>query len=82
MDFYVLHKTNVVHYGGTSTIVPLPLEIFLKMLEDSYKASYTPEPKHVQRFFERSNELIISTNNEQEWYSKLTEEALNWLNVN
>jgi len=80
--FYVLHKTNIVHYGGTSTIVPLPLAIFLKMLEDSYKAGYTPEPKHVQRFFERSNELVISTNNEQEWHSKLTEEALNWLNVN
>jgi len=78
--FYVLHKTNVVHYGGTSTIVPLPLDIFLKMLEDSHKANCTPEPRHVQRFFERSNELAAITNNEQEWYNKMTEEALNWLN--
>jgi len=60
----------------------LPHTNKLKMLENSYKASYTPEPKHVQRFFERSHELAISTHNEKEWYRKLTEEALNWLSNN
>lgn len=79
--FYALHKMNISYYGGTSTIVPLPLNIFLKMLEDSYKASYIPEPKHVKRFFERSNELANSTDNEIDWYNGITQEALNWLNV-
>lgn len=77
--FYALHKMNISYYGGTSTIVPLPLTLFLKMVEDSHKASYVPEPKHVQRFFERSNELANSTNNEKEWYNGITQEALNWL---
>jgi hypothetical protein len=77
--FYALHKMNISYYGGTSTIVPLPLTVFLKMVEDSHKASYVPEPKHVQRFFERSNELANTTNNEKEWYSAITQEALNWL---
>jgi hypothetical protein len=49
--FYALHKMNISYYGGTSTIVPLPLNVFLKMVEDSHKASYVPEPRHVQRFF-------------------------------
>jgi len=78
--FYALHKMNISYYGGKSTIVPLPLSVFLKMVEDSYKANYIPEPKHVQRFFERSNELADSTDNEKDWYNKITEEALNWLN--
>jgi hypothetical protein len=77
--FYALHKMNISYYGGTSTIVPLPLTVFLKMVEDSHKASYVPEPRHVQRFFERSNELANSTDNEKEWYNGITQEALNWL---
>ena len=78
--FYALHKMNISYYGGKSTIVPLPLSVFLKMVEDSHKASYIPGPQHVQRFFERSNELAESTDNEKDWYSGITEEALNWLN--
>jgi hypothetical protein len=78
--FYALHKINISYYGGTSTIVPLPLSVFIKMVEDSHKAAYIPEPNHVQRFFERSNELASITNNERDWYEGITAEALNWLN--
>lgn len=77
--FYTLHKMNIQYYGGTSTIVPLPLSVFVKMIEDSYNANYVPEPRHVQRFFERSNELANSADNEVGWYNGITQEALNWL---
>ncbi|SFF47671.1 AlwI family type II restriction endonuclease [Thermoflexibacter ruber] len=77
--FYALHKMNIQYYGGFSTIVPLPLSVFIKMVQDSYNANYIPEPRHVQRFFERSNELANSTDNEVDWYNGIIEEALNWL---
>lgn len=77
--FYALHKMNIQYYGGTSTIVPLPLNVFIKMVQDSHNANYIPEPRHVQRFFERSNELANSTDNEVDWYNGITHEALNWL---
>ncbi|TAE33258.1 MAG: AlwI family type II restriction endonuclease [Candidatus Kapaibacterium sp.] len=77
--FYALHKMNISYYGGTSTIVPLPLNVFLKMVEDSHKASYIPEPKHVQRFFEQSNKLANATDNEVEWFNGIKQQALNWL---
>lgn len=77
--FYALHKMNISYYGGTSTIIPLPLNVFQKMVDDSYKASYIPEPKHVKRFFDRSNELANECDNEKVWYEKITNEALNWL---
>jgi hypothetical protein len=77
--FYALHKMNIQYYGGTSTIIPLPLSVFIKMVEDSYNASYTPEPRHIQRFFEQSIELANTTNNEVDWYNKIAQIALNWL---
>ena len=77
--FYALHKMNIAFYGGTTTIVPLPLSVFIKMIEDSHNAQFTPEPQHIQRFFERSNELANTAANEIEWYSGITQEALNWL---
>jgi len=77
--FYGLHKIRINHYGGTSTIVPMPLAVFLKMLEDSYKANHPPKSHHVRRFFERSNELAANALDEREWYSSMTHEALHWL---
>ena len=52
------------------------------MVQDSHNADYTPEPRHVQRFFERSNELANSINNEVDWFNGITQEALNWLPEN
>lgn len=80
--FYALHKINIQFYGGTSTIVPLPLSVFIKMVQDSHNANYVPEARHVQRFFERSNELANSTDNEVDWFNGITQEALNWLPAN
>ena len=80
--FYALHKMNIQYYGGTSTIVPLPLSVFIKMVQDSHNANYVPEPRHVQRFFERSNELANTTDNEVDWFNGITQEALSWLPAN
>lgn len=79
--FYSLHKTNIRYYGGQSTIIPLPLNIFLKMIEDSYKAAYTPQPKQVKQFFERSNEIAATSPDERIWYKEITAQALNWLKI-
>jgi len=77
--FYALHKMNIQYYGGMSNIVPLPLKVFMKMIEDSYNVSYVPEPQHIQRFFEISNGLAQTTDNEVDWFNQVTLEALNWL---
>lgn len=77
--FFTLHKTNLAMYGGKSTIIPLPLQVFRKMVEDSYKASYTPNPVHVRKFFEASNAIADSSENEVVWYEKIKEKALRWL---
>ncbi len=77
--FFTLHHLNLAMYGGKSTIIPLPLQIFRKMVEDSYKANYIPNPSHVRKFFEASNELAHKCSSEVEWYEQIKEKALHWL---
>lgn len=77
--FYMLHHLNLEYYGGKSTIIPLPISIFRKMLEDSYKANYTPTPNHLRRFFEASNEYASTCESDKDWYEHIKEKALHWL---
>lgn len=77
--FYMLHHVNLDIYGGKLTIIPLSLNIFRKMIEDSYKASYIPTPSHVRNFFETSNEIAQISKSEKDWYEKIQEKALHWL---
>jgi hypothetical protein len=53
----------------------------MKMIEDSYKADYVPEPKHVKRFFENSRKIAENSNSETEWYDGVIKSALNWLSI-
>ena len=76
--FYSLHHIHLSMYGGKSTIVPLPLDVFKKMLEDSYRAEYTPSPSHVRQFFETSNKVAQRCESGS-WYEQMTEKALHWL---
>lgn len=77
--FFSMHNINVSYYGGKSVIVPLPLEVFQKMLEDSYKANYTPNPTQVRRFFEYSRQIAESGCDENQWFDTMKKEAENWL---
>lgn len=77
--FFVLHHTNISFYGGKSIIVPLPLAVFQKMLEDSFSADYIPNPVHVRNFFEFSMKIAQSGVDEITWYEMMKDKAVNWL---
>ncbi len=77
--FFTLHHLNLKYYGGKSVIVPLPMYVFQKMVEESYKASYTPNPSQVKKFFEYSQELANSGCDETQWFEGMEEKAANWL---
>lgn len=80
--FFMLHKLPISFYGGYSIIVPLPLNVFQKMLEDSHKAEYIPNPENVRSFFEFSEKIATTSENEKVWYEKIISKALDWLNYN
>lgn len=77
--FFVLHKLNLSSYGGESVIIPLELDVFTKMVEQSGKATYDPSPEQVHKFCKYSMEVAKSVNNEMEWYEKIRSKALDWL---
>lgn len=79
--FYALHSMNISYYGGKSIIVPLPLNVFQKMLEDSHKATYKPNPAQVRRFFELSDELVRTCKDETEWYAEMKQSAMHWPSI-
>lgn len=76
--FYTLQHLNLNLYGGTSTIVPITIKVLRAMLEASCQAIYTPKPEQVKALFEASQTIATNSNNEQEWYDKVTERALAW----
>lgn len=77
--FYALHAMNIAFYGGKSVIVPLELDVFINMVEQSYRAGYVPNSKQVKGIFEYSMEQAKASKDENEWYAKIKEKALNWL---
>lgn len=79
--FYALHKMKISYYGGTSIIIPLPLTLFRKMIEDSYKANYIPTPSNIRNFFEYSTKVANETKDEKEWYKQIEHIASQWLSL-
>lgn len=77
--FYALHTMNIAFYGGQSVIVPLELEVFINMVEQSYRAGYVPNPEQIREIFIYSLEQAKEADNENEWYMRVKEKVLNWL---
>ena len=77
--FYALHTMNIAFYGGQSVIVPIELDVFVNMVEQSYRADYVPNSKQVKEIFEYSLEQAKTAKDENEWYAKIKEKVLNWL---
>lgn len=77
--FYTLHLANIAFYGGKSIILPLELDVFEKMVEQSGKADYTPNPDQVRSLCEYSMKAAQAASSEKEWYEAVKAKALNWL---
>ncbi len=77
--FYALHTVNIAFYGGQSIIVPMELDVFISMVEQSYRAGYVPDSDRVKGIFEYSLEQAKAAKDENEWYAKIKDKALNWL---
>ncbi|MEG2933603.1 MAG: AlwI family type II restriction endonuclease [Gordonibacter sp.] len=77
--FYTLQHTSVRLYGGKTNIIPLELDTFVKMVLDSRKADYVPEPNQIKRLVESVHKLADEAEDEIDWFNRTTKLALNWL---
>ncbi|MBQ9466395.1 MAG: AlwI family type II restriction endonuclease [Muribaculaceae bacterium] len=78
--FYILQHINLVMYGGKLNIIPLPLNIFMKLLEASFNAQEKPRPEQILSLFKTSEQIIAQCDNEQEWYNSLLNNISIWPN--
>lgn len=76
--FYTLSKVNVAHYGGKATIVPLELETFMKMVDNSYNARFVPTPQHMRDIFTFAKQAADTAADETQWYNEIQHFAQNW----
>lgn len=83
--FYTLYISNIAMYGGKCCIIPLTLETFRKMLKTAVNAKQKPNPSDIKKLFDASKryvkECFINGGTENDWYSKITETAVNWLSA-
>lgn len=77
--FYTLSKVNVSHYGGKATIVPLELETFMKMIDNSYNARFVPTPQHMRDIFTFAKQTADAAEDENEWYNAIQVFAQTWV---
>lgn len=78
---WTLYRAPLPIYGGTCAILPLSLDVFQKMVDDSYKASYIPNPSHVEALCKKAEKLALESVDSNVWFTKLTDAALNWLHA-
>lgn len=77
--FFMLSKVNVAHYGGKATIVPLELDTFMKMIDNSYNAKFVPTPQHMKDIFDFARRTAETAVDENQWYGAIQEFAQTWV---
>lgn len=76
--FFMLSKVNVAHYGGKAMIVPMELDTFMKMIDNSYNARFIPTPDHMRDIFAFAQRTADLARDEKEWFSAIQEYAQTW----
>lgn len=77
--FFTLNRTNISYYGGKSKIVPLDLDLFMKLVENSYNYKTQPKSSDIRKLLDTIINKVDSSKNETEWYNYIQSCANNWL---
>lgn len=77
--FFMLSKVNVAHYGGKATIVPLELDTFIHMIDNSYNAKFVPTPQHMCDIFNYARKSAETAKDENQWYLAIQNFAQTWV---
>ena len=77
--FFALNKMEIAYYGGKTQIIPLELNQFMKLVENSYTYVGHPTPKDVYLFLKSVIEYGLVATNETEWYKNIQLRVDNWL---
>lgn len=77
--FFALNKIGISYYGGKTKIIPLELDQFMRLVENSYNYHTQPTPHNIRQFLDevmRQEELAADEN---DWNEKIQKCVTLWL---
>lgn len=77
--FFALNKMEISYYGGRTKIIPLHLEQFMKLVDNSYNYEKRPSAQELKFFLDEVIRQEENSANELEWAEKIQECVTNWL---
>lgn len=77
--FFALNKMEISYYGGRTKIIPLDLEQFMKLVDNSYNYERRPTAQELKFFLDEVIRQEENSANELEWAEKIQNCVTNWL---
>ncbi len=77
--FFALNKMDISYYGGKTKIIPLDLDQFMRIIENSYNCSTQPVSADIRAFLDEAIAYVDTAANENDWKEKIQECVDNWL---
>lgn len=77
--FFALNKMEIAYYGGRTKIIPLDLEQFMKLVDNSYNYGRRPVAHELKFFLDEVIMQEENSANELEWAEKIQECVMHWL---
>ncbi|MGR5607480.1 AlwI family type II restriction endonuclease [Enterocloster clostridioformis] len=65
--FYGLNHLSIALYGGKSKIIPLELDQFMRLIENSYNYETQPVPSDIRRFLDYAIKFCEDATDENHW---------------
>lgn len=77
--FFGLNHLSIKLYGGKSKIIPLELDQFMRLIENSYNHKTQPTPKDIRCFLDEVIKLCDTAKDENHWQSDIQACVDKWL---
>lgn len=77
--FFALNRMDIAYYGGATKIIPLELDQFMQLVDNSYNYERQPNPKDIKAFLDNVIEQGKLSTNENDWSEKIQGCINNWL---
>ena len=77
--FFALNKMDIAYYGGKTKIIPLCLEQFMQLINNSYKNPTHPAPRDIYSFLTSVMGELESAIDENDWKSRIQKCVEEWL---
>ena len=77
--FFALNKIGISYYGGKTKIIPLELDQFMRLVENSYNYHTQPTPHNIRQFLDEVMRQEELATDENDWNDKIQNCVAQWL---